>query len=234
MPSIRAGSKPLKTAPSSASAALRAASTRAVRSGERLPRSMASSSARARKKGVRSSRMGATSRMHASTPADGEVSNPIYRAEVHRGVFPTKRAGHVDELARGEKRRQRARCLRIDLAPRAVGNRRELASQVIHQSSSPRKLPSWSEPAEGPPPSPCSASRSTSVMDFLGEQVRAHVLVELRIVASDPLEQHHRVLLLLVAVVSEDRRELLITRRDRPLVVPVDRLELFLQRDERR
>src|SRR5262249_12658842 len=58
-----------------------------------------------------------------------------------------------------------------------------------------------------------------------GEQIAAELTVEGRVVAPQPLERHGRVLLLVVAVVLEDRPELVVGAGDRPLVVPVDRLE---------
>ena len=53
------------------------------------------------------------------------------------------------------------------------------------------------------------------------------------IVAAEPFQRHGRVLLFLVAVVLEDGAQLGIARGLGALIVPVDRLELFHQRDDR-
>ncbi len=66
-----------------------------------------------------------------------------------------------------------------------------------------------------------------------GEQVGAQVLVELGVVAAEPLQRHRRVLLLLVAVVGEDGGELGVVGGVDALVVPVDRLQLLHDRHDR-
>ena len=59
------------------------------------------------------------------------------------------------------------------------------------------------------------------------------MLIQLRVVPAQPLQHHGCVLLLLVAVVCEQLLQLLIGRGVNTLVVPVDRLELFHDRDDR-
>src|SRR5262249_43135237 len=80
---------------------------------------------------------------------------------------------------------------------------------------------------------PCSRFVLLGRDRALGEQVAAQLTVQRRVVAPQPLERHRRVLLLVVAVVLEDRPELVVGGCDRPLVVPVDRLELLHDRDGR-
>ena len=67
----------------------------------------------------------------------------------------------------------------------------------------------------------------------VGEEVGAQHLVELRVVAAQPLEGHGEVLLLLVAVVGEHLGQLGVGGRRDPLVVPVDGLELLHDRHDR-
>src|SRR5690606_21724446 len=67
----------------------------------------------------------------------------------------------------------------------------------------------------------------------LGEEVVLQLLGEGGIAAADPFEHHRRVLLLLVAVVDEDRAELRVFAGVGPLVVPVVRLQLLHERDDR-
>ena len=68
---------------------------------------------------------------------------------------------------------------------------------------------------------------------FLREQVVLQLLRQHGVVAADPFEDHGRVLLLLVAVVREDRLQLRVLAGIGALVVPVDRLEFLHQRDDR-
>ena len=58
------------------------------------------------------------------------------------------------------------------------------------------------------------------------------MLVELGIVAAQPLQRHRRVLLLLVAIVLEDGAQFGIVGRLGALVVPVDGLKFLHQRDD--
>src|SRR4029450_6982491 len=67
----------------------------------------------------------------------------------------------------------------------------------------------------------------------LGEQVLAQLLVEVRVAAAQPFERHGRVLLLVVTVVLEHGAGGVVTAGDRPLVVPVDRLQFLHDRDDR-
>ena len=60
-----------------------------------------------------------------------------------------------------------------------------------------------------------------------------YMAIEDGIVATQPLEGHGRVLLLLVAVVGEDGRELRVGGDRDTLVVPVDGLELLHDRRDR-
>lgn len=71
---------------------------------------------------------------------------------------------------------------------------------------------------------------STGDRSFPKEET-TQMLVELRILAADPLERHRGVLFLFVAVVGEDAGEIRVVGGVDPLRVPVDGLELF---DERR
>src|SRR5215468_1700957 len=66
----------------------------------------------------------------------------------------------------------------------------------------------------------------------LREEIGAQRLVELRIVAPDPLEGHRGVLLLFVAIVREDLFQRLVAGGVDPLIVPVDGLQLLAQRRE--
>src|SRR5207248_8819192 len=59
------------------------------------------------------------------------------------------------------------------------------------------------------------------------EQIATQVRLEDGILATDPFEEHRRVLLLLVAVVLEDRAQLAVLGRVDALAVPVDRLQLL-------
>src|SRR5208282_687932 len=65
------------------------------------------------------------------------------------------------------------------------------------------------------------------------EQVGLELGAEVGVVPAQPLEHHGGVLLLLVAVMREDGAQLLVLGRVHALAIPVDGLELFLQRDER-
>jgi hypothetical protein len=65
------------------------------------------------------------------------------------------------------------------------------------------------------------------------EQIRTQLLVERLVVPAQPLEHHGGVLLLLVAVVGEDRAQLVIAGGGDALVVPVDGFELLHDRDDR-
>lgn len=65
------------------------------------------------------------------------------------------------------------------------------------------------------------------------EEPRAQRRVELRRLAPDPFQHHGGVLDFLVARVTEDVAQLVVVRRLHPLLVPVDRLELFLEARER-
>src|SRR5690606_20542340 len=67
----------------------------------------------------------------------------------------------------------------------------------------------------------------------LGEEILTEVAVEDRIVAPHPLEDHGRVLFLLVTVVREDLRELLVVRRVDALGVPIDGFEFLHQGADR-
>src|SRR5207342_2821539 len=62
------------------------------------------------------------------------------------------------------------------------------------------------------------------------EEVGAEMLIELRIATPQPLQRHRGVLLLLVPVVHQDRRELPVVGGLCSLAVPVDRLELLHDR----
>jgi hypothetical protein len=66
----------------------------------------------------------------------------------------------------------------------------------------------------------------------LREEVLAQEAIELRVATAQPLQRHGGVLLLLVAVVGQDRPELRIVAGVDALVVPVDRLELLHERDD--
>src|SRR5690606_19212347 len=66
-----------------------------------------------------------------------------------------------------------------------------------------------------------------------GEEVLTQMTIEDGIATAEPLENHRRVLLLLVAVVREDLLEVLIVRCVDPLRVPIDGLELLHQRANR-
>src|SRR5215468_2578993 len=61
----------------------------------------------------------------------------------------------------------------------------------------------------------------------LREEIGAERLVELLVVAPDPLEGHRGVLLLLVAIVREDLLQRLVAGSIDPLIVPVDGLQLL-------
>jgi hypothetical protein len=55
----------------------------------------------------------------------------------------------------------------------------------------------------------------------------------LKVVPAQPFQQHGGVFFLLVAVVRQDCPQLIVVRRVHALVVPVDRLELFHQGNDR-
>src|SRR5581483_991827 len=67
----------------------------------------------------------------------------------------------------------------------------------------------------------------------VAEQVAGEVLGQHRIAAAQPFQEHRGVLLLLVTVVGEQRRQLGVRRGRDSLVVPVDRLELLHYRHDR-
>ena len=129
--------------------------------------------------------------------------------------------------------------LLLDALPHAAAHRRELSIQADHLASapSPRRLPIRSVPPSSPSGSVARlgvAPRLRPALDRAGpEQELAQELVELRVVAADPLEHHARVLLLLVAIVREHRGELGVVAGVDALRVPVHRVELFDQRAQR-
>ena len=198
------------------------------RSGDLCPRSIASSSARASANRARSSTSGLhLARARASTPSTGAVGTDVdaCRASIG-GVRPAVGPGEVDELAGGQEVLEGALGLGLDLGPRRVGDRAR--GRGADGSSRPCSL--QAADAERPvggarrpagrtssAPSPSLRARLPRVDDrALGEEVRAEVTVEHGVVAAQPLERHRRVLLLLVAVVREDRRELGVAGRPRP------------------
>ena len=61
------------------------------------------------------------------------------------------------------------------------------------------------------------------------EQELSEIGVEGDVTPPQPFECHRRMLLLVVPVVGQDRRQALVRCRPYPLVVPVDRLELLAQ-----
>jgi len=90
-------------------------------------------------------------------------------------------------------------------------------------------MPSEPSPPFAAPP-PCFGFILDIEDAFVREQICAQVLIELRIVSPEPFERHRSVFLFFVAVVREDFLELRVARGIDPLVVPVDRLELFSDR----
>ena len=91
--------------------------------------------------------------------------------------------------------------------------------------------PGAASPALSLPP-PWVAAFSTSVIGWVVNRIGFHVLVQFRVVAAQPLQHHHGVLFLLVAVVLHDGAQLGIVRGLGALVVPIDSLELLHQRDD--
>ena len=195
------------------------------------PRSASSSSSRETAKSARSSTTGSTRRRSARTPSRraGHLFDP---PEVGRRVVPAVRAVDVDQLARRQVRDEPALGLVLDLGPGRLGDRGQVAVEVVHHSV-PFRLPMPSEPGDA---RGGIAARLRLGLHFghrFGcEQIGPQVAVEDRVAPAQPLEGHGRVFLLLVAVVREDVGQARVVRRLDALVVPVDRLELLDQRRE--
>ena len=211
MPVIEAASMPWNTSPSSTTAMLRAASTAGARSIAVAPRSTASSSDHGD--------LELAAELHERLRLADRDAHRLARhlvggrraAEVERRHRVPVRSVEVDEPARGEERPQRTADLALDRLPRVGADRCEVPMEVVHGATS------RSEPMpRSPPPAPGVVAVLGLVLDLHDrarlEQVRAQVLVELRVAAPEPLQQHRRVLLLLVAVVLEQRPQLGVLR----------------------
>ena len=126
-------------------------------------------------------------------------------------VRPAQGPFEVHELAGRQVGLEAGLDLLFDGLPSRVADGGELPVEVVHDSR-PFRLPIPSDP--DPEPGPVSGLGVGSRFGFgldLGmgsvrEQVGAQVLVEHRVAAPEPLEGHRGVLLLLVAVVGQDRR----------------------------
>ena len=152
-------------------------------------------------------------------------------------MLPAVRTGEVDELACGESGDELATGLGVDRGPSPASVIGRVASQEMVHSVPPFSPPMLRQPSPGLP-SPSSRSPALGFLLDLGdrlggEQVGPQVGVEDRIVPAQPLEGHRGVLLLLVAIVREHCCQALVAGGGDPLVVPVDRLELLLDRRDR-
>ena len=93
--------------------------------------------------------------------AFGGAGHLVDPAQVGGRVPPAVRPGQVDQFAGGQMGDEAALRLRLDLGPRGLGDRGELAVEVVHHSL-PFRLPMPSEPTGPIPIVPPSASASTS------------------------------------------------------------------------
>ena len=204
------------------------------------PRSASSSASRPSSKGVRSSTSDRAWRWAASTPAAGPVDGH-HMAQLDARGRPAQGAGDLDQLAGGQEVLERAGRLGGDLGPAGVADGCQLTSQVVHSSPSLSlrrfPMPRLGDPGTPDPPALAGDRLGLGlVLDrqdvAFGEEVGPQHLVDLGIVAPQPLQRHGEVLLLLVAVVGQHRGQLGVVADRHPLVVPVDGLELFHDRDD--
>ena len=163
------------------------------------------------------------------------LAQGVGAAGIDGRMLPAQRAREIDETARGQRALQGARRLRLDLLPGGVGDGGEFAMEIVHDAAPARRLPMPSEPS---PPrggrglAAAGGGRLVADDRALLEQVCAHLLLEAGRLPAQPFQHHHGVLALLVAVVGEDGLQLGIAGGVDALVVPVDRLQLLLQRGE--
>src|SRR5262249_1695563 len=106
---------------------------------------------------------------------------------------------------------------------RGALSRRRTSITDLHGASRP--TPAARGPARGPRLRACGTRA-------LGEEVLAEDRVEPRVLAPNPLQDHGRVLLLLVPVVGQDAPQLDVLGSVDPLLVPVDRLQLLHEAHE--
>ena len=116
------------------------------RSASSAPRSASRSSERESSKSARTSTSGSTRRCSPVTPSHGAEVDRLGAAEIGGRVLPAVRAREVDQLARGERRRQPLARLLVEHAPAAVADRRQSTKQVVHRCA-PLRLPMPSDPS---------------------------------------------------------------------------------------
>src|SRR5262245_17784882 len=237
MPPMPAASQPWNAARSSARAIWMHAAISGSRSGSAAPRAMLSSSTRDRAKGARSSTSGCTWRSAPVTPLAGAPFNALARprfiALFCQPFGPAKSTSL--RAASSTTSVCRAWSSIIFQAPSVMGARSRSRSFMRPSGC----LALEASDAERPVARCGSAAVAARIGGLdaddraLGEQVRAQHLVDLRVVAAEPLEGHRGVFLLLVTVVRQDLLELLVLRGVDALVVPVDGLQLLAQRRDR-
>src|SRR5215472_11860397 len=212
-----------------------AASIRGWSSGSLAPRSTASISSRESSKYERSSTRGSVCRRDASTSATGGLLS-----DSRRPVFTAAAVGPS-----GPSKSTSFRPASLSLSTRVASASMSFHAAVEMGASSRFRL--FTVPAL-PSSCRCRVSRRHPPLRLLPHRPRARLLsrdegaggkevfLEVRVhggVAPPvPLEEHGEVLLLLVAVVSQDGLQVLIGRRVDALIVPVGRLQLLLHGGE--
>jgi hypothetical protein len=161
-------------------------------------------------------------------------------ARVDRGQLPAVRAAEVDDPppARFSFSTRAASASTAANAAAAIG------ASLRFSRSSAITAPQAADPQRPVVPgrgrlsacaSAASCVRGLLDLDDVGvlEQVAAGELVEHRVVPAQPLERHHAVLDLFVAVVQQHGLQGAGPSRRRALLVPVDGLQLLDERDQR-
>ena len=86
-------------------------------------------------KDARSSTSGSTRRCAGGHAPAGRLGDVLDPAEVGRRVLPSVRAGELDQLAGGQRRRQALPRLLVDRSPAGLGDRRVLAEKMAALST---------------------------------------------------------------------------------------------------
>src|SRR5579872_4615480 len=228
----------------------RAAAMTASVSTSLAPRSASSRSTRLISNGTRNSTSGSTLRSRARTPppsvGDAILSlRPVLTAEAAQPCGPTKSTSRraasvvlsvraasfsiscqpVVEIGANSRRRW---FISLPLVRRAAAGRGDGFVGIVATQIADAEMP-------------FGRYRRRRLGLFLGdrcrerffaEEILAQVRIEGRVAATQPLEHHRRVLLLLVAVMRKHGLEIVIGRGGDALVVPVDSLQFLHQRTD--
>ena len=143
---------------------------------------------------------------------------------------PPVRPGEVHQPPGGQRRHHPLLDLVFELLPAFIGDRGVGTEEMVHWAA-PLRLADTERPGVL---DRLAARRFLLLDDGSGrEQVGAQVLVQHGVLAAQPLEDHRRMLFLLIPVVGENGGQFGIVGGADPLVVPVDRLQLLLDRGQR-